>query len=87
MGYPAAADSALTRSLSLSYASLTAVVSALKAGGSGASGRPESPYRGQQPPHVPWRDSPLTRWLKGCLGGSASVLVIATAAPGPEVSP
>ncbi|GIL61182.1 hypothetical protein Vafri_15579, partial [Volvox africanus] len=91
MGYPTAADSGLTRSLSLAYASLTAVITALRGGSSngGVSGPggarvTDSPSRGHT--HVPWRDSPLTRWLKGCLDGSGSILAIATVAPGPEAA-
>ncbi|EFJ43029.1 hypothetical protein VOLCADRAFT_96773 [Volvox carteri f. nagariensis] len=85
MGYPATADSGLTRSLSLAYASLTAVVTALRGGSGGNGSRPtDSPSRGHT--HVPWRDSPLTRWLKGCLDGSGSILAIATVAPGPEAA-
>ncbi|GLC72452.1 hypothetical protein PLESTF_001249300 [Pleodorina starrii] len=88
MGYPTAADSGLTRSLSLAYASLTAVITALRAPGGGGPGSrrgtSDSPSRGHT--HVPWRDSPLTRWLKGCLDAAGSILVIATVAPGSEAA-
>lgn len=67
------ADPALSRSLSLSYSSLTAVLSALKAGSSGQ--------------HVPWRDSALTRWLKDTLSGSPHTLIMATVSPAPEAAP
>ncbi|GFR41506.1 hypothetical protein Agub_g2200 [Astrephomene gubernaculifera] len=87
MGYPAAVDGGLARSLSLAYASLTAVITALRAGtssGLGSARNQESPARGRT--HVPWRDSPLTRWLKGCLDMAGSILVIATVAPGSEAA-
>ncbi|PNH12501.1 Kinesin-like protein KIF27 [Tetrabaena socialis] len=70
MGYPAPADSGLTRSLSLAYASLTAVLTALRAEG----GREESPSRGHS--HVPWRDSPLTRWLKAAADTLATLAYV-----------
>ncbi|KAG2425908.1 hypothetical protein HYH02_014908 [Chlamydomonas schloesseri] len=83
MGYPSGTDGGVTRSLSLAYTALSGVIAALRAGG-GRGGGGESP-----PPrhsHVPWRDSPLTRWLKGCLAGAGSILVIAHVAPGPEAA-
>lgn len=82
MGYPSGADGGVTRSLSLAYTALSGVIAALRAGG-GRGGGGESPPPRQS--HVPWRDSPLTRWLKGCLGSAGSILVIAHVAPGPEV--
>ena len=75
-------DSALGRALSLGFTSLTAVVTALKqAAGANGSGVPSSGAG-----LVPWRDSPLTRWLQPALGSALHVLFLATVAPGPEAA-
>jgi hypothetical protein len=72
-------DPGLTRSLSLAYASLTSVLKALTRprAGSTTTSAPAS--------HIPWRDSPLTRWLQHPLSNAAELLVVGTVAPGPEV--
>lgn len=86
LGHPIAPDAALTRSLAKAYTALTAVLSGLKAGH-----RRESPLvRGgsqhqQQQPHVHWRDSALTRFLRGSLAVSERIMVLGTVAAGPEV--
>lgn len=83
LGHPIAPDSALTRSLAKAYTALTSVMSGLKAGH-----RRESPLaRGQQAAqqHVHWRDSALTRWLRGSLSVSESIMMLGTVAAGPEV--
>jgi kinesin family protein 4/21/27 len=82
LGRPAAAaqvsDPALTRSLSLAYASLTSIIKALTRPRAGAANAPGGP-------HIPWRDSPLTRWLQQPMSEAAELLVVGTVAPGPEV--
>ena len=69
----------LARSLALGFNSLSSVMATLKQqqrlGGQGVVGMAP-----------PWRDSPLTRWLKGPLGTAGHVLFIATVAPGLEVT-
>lgn len=68
----------LARSLALGFSSLSAVMAALKQQqGLGPGAASKVP---------PWRDSPLTRWLKQPLGQAGHVLFLATVAPGLEVT-
>lgn len=91
-------DSA-ARLLALGYASLASVLLALHttaqqsaspSGGTGRSGAPEGRWGApeghqmQAGVHIPWRDAPLTRWLKRTLERATSVLVIATVHPGAD---
>jgi hypothetical protein len=88
LGFPAAPDAGLSRSLSLAYTSLTSVLTALRAAPPAAAARraasPSAAAAGAG--HVPYRDSPLTRWLKGPLSTAGALLVLATVSPSPEAS-
>ncbi|KAL6760303.1 hypothetical protein V8C86DRAFT_3090208 [Haematococcus lacustris] len=94
LGRPAcSADPSMTRALSLAYSSLTAVCKALRpaataGGASGAArlGRADGPATPSSA-RVPWRDSPLTRWLQDTLSGAKEMLLLATVAPGAEAAP
>ncbi|MEW5312120.1 MAG: hypothetical protein WDW38_003772 [Sanguina aurantia] len=57
------------RSLSLAFTTLSAVINNLRGGAT---------------THTPWRDSPLTRWLKPCLTAAGCIAVLATVGPGAE---
>ncbi|KAK3262294.1 hypothetical protein CYMTET_28844 [Cymbomonas tetramitiformis] len=74
---PAAVVAGGAREHWLALNALSTVLLALKATGSHA-GLPS------RAPHVPWRDSKLTRVLKDGLGESATIFLLATVAPGPE---
>ena len=74
----------LTRSNALGLNSLASIMAAIKQqslvpprAGGGAVAVSQVP--------VPWRDSPLTRWLKDPLASSGHVLYIATVSPLSEV--
>ncbi|MEW5297934.1 MAG: hypothetical protein WDW36_001110 [Sanguina aurantia] len=60
------------RSLSLAFTTLSAVINNLRGGAT---------------THTPWRDSPLTRWLKPCLTAAGCIAVLATVGPGAESAP
>eukprot|EP00798_Chlamydomonas_sp_ICE-L_P007937 gene7937-1151_t len=81
LGHPIpGTDPALSRSLSLAFGSLTSVMAALvKVQGEGVTVE-------EGPPHVPWRDSLLTRWLQDVLSSMERMLVMACVAPGPEAA-
>ena len=74
-------DDALQRGLARAYTSLASVLLALR-----SSSHLRAALRGAAADaagaHVPWRDSPLTKWLRPRLATSASVVVLATVAPG-----
>jgi kinesin family protein 4/21/27 len=76
LGRPTTPDPALSRAVSLGYSSLTAVVAAMR----GARGK-----TGAAAPRVPWRDTPLTRWLQHPLSKAREVMVLATVSPSPHV--
>ena len=67
-------DDALQRSLSLAYASLASVLLAMRSGPQGSSSATGS--------HVPWRDSPLTKWLRPQVHDASHIVVLATVEPG-----
>ncbi|KAG1662905.1 hypothetical protein FOA52_009688 [Chlamydomonas sp. UWO 241] len=90
LGRPAssssASDAAAQRSLNLGLSSLTAVMAVLRAQDAAAassSGKPGAPAS-SPPTLVPWRDSPLTRWLREPLGCAGHAVMIGCCAPGPE---
>ena len=74
---PARVDEGLQRSLSLAYASLASVLLALRSASGGTH---------TAPPHVPWRDAPLTRWLQPGLGRARRIALVATVAPGVDAA-
>lgn len=85
-------ESASARSLAVAYSTLSKVLSALRntSASSGALGQQaaataaSSAAAQQQQPqqqllqHVPWRDSPLTRWLQEQLHAANAILVLGT---------
>ena len=73
---PQRTDEALQRSLSLAYASLASVLLALRTTATPATA----------PSHIPWRDSPLTKWLRAPLAASATVAIVAAVAPGVDAA-
>jgi hypothetical protein len=74
-------DDALQRSLSLAYASLASVLLALR-----SSSHIKAALRGCDTHHIPWRDSPLTKWLRPHLSTAAAIVLLATVAPGVEAA-
>lgn len=72
-------DNPQTRYLATCYTSLSKVLLALKRGPpatfktTGAAARLSDPHTAMQ--HVPYRDSPLTKWLQDVLSHSTYVLV------------
>jgi kinesin family protein 4/21/27 len=71
----------------MSYNSLGKVLSALKSSalalGHGG-GQRQGPHQGGLV-HVPWRESPLTRWLKEPLQCARNILLLGTVSPAAEV--
>lgn len=74
-------DSALQRSLSLAYTSLASVLLSLR-----SSASYHAAIRGADAPHVPWRDSPLTKWLQPALSRAVRIVIIGTVAPGVDAA-
>lgn len=78
---PAAKASAgALRSKMVGFSSLQAVVTALQVATAKARA-------GKTLAHIPWRDSPLTRWLKDPLFLAASVLMVGTVSASVEAAP
>ncbi len=92
----------MSRTLSVALSTLSAVVAALRqqslaarpppglaapdgaaARAAGAGGWMAGPAAG----HVPWRDSPLTRWLQQPLAAAGHLLVVAAVSPAPQAAP
>lgn len=76
-------DAQLARSLATSYSTLGKVLLALRQGGRPGSRAGEG--AGAGPGHVPWRDSPLTRWLQDKLQSAAHLMLVATVSASSEV--
>lgn len=85
-------ESAGARGLAVAYSTLSKVLSALRNTSAGAScgmGPAAAAVAQQQQQmlqHVPWRDSPLTRWLQEQLHGANAILLLGTVSPEIEVS-
>lgn len=83
-------ESASARSLAVGYSTLSKVLSALRNTSAGAAGTmgPAAAQQQQQQQllqHVPWRDSPLTRWLQEQLHAANAILLLGTISPEIEV--
>lgn len=78
-------DEALQRQLARSYTALASVLLALRSDSDVAT--PTTPHR-QVPdlPHVPWRDSPLTKWLRPVLTSIHKLSIIATVDPSADAA-
>lgn len=68
------------RSKMVGFSSLQAVITALQVATAKARA-------GKALAHIPWRDSPLTRWLKDPLFSAASVLILATVSSNVDSAP
>jgi kinesin family protein 4/21/27 len=87
-------DNANARSMAMAYNSLAKVLAALRhsapAGGAAAAPSTASALAngglaaGQQQ-HVPWRDSPLTRWLQERLHAATAITMLGTVSASTEV--
>jgi kinesin family protein 4/21/27 len=89
-------DNANARSMAMAYNSLAKVLAALRhsapaaAGGAAAAASAASALAnnglaaGQQQ-HVPWRDSPLTRWLQERLHAATAITMLGTVSASTEV--
>lgn len=78
---PVRIDEALQRSLSLAYTSLASVLLSLRSATNYLAA-----IRGGEAPHVPWRDSPLTKWLQPGLSRATRIVIIGTVAPGVDAA-
>lgn len=83
IGYCQGTDPAAARYLAMSYNALSNVISAMKQAGPNIL--PQQLNSSNSLQHVPWRDSPLTRWLQSRLQPAHEVLVVGTVLSGPEV--
>lgn len=78
-------DEALQRQLARSYAALASVLLALRSETPAAT--PTTPQRPPADhPHVPWRDSPLTKWLRPVLTSIHNLIIIATVDPSADAA-
>lgn len=78
---PAARSSAgALRNKMVGFSSLQSVITALQVATAKARA-------GKALAHIPWRDSPLTRWLKEPLFSAASVLLLSTVSSAVEAAP
>ena len=93
-GRNTSSESASARSLAVAYSTLSKVLSALRntsAGGSaqgaaaGGATLQQQQQQQQLLQHVPWRDSPLTRWLQEQLHAANAILVLGTVSTEVEV--
>lgn len=94
-GRSSGTESAGARSLAVAYSSLSKVLSALRntSAGAGALGQQQpggssaaqQQHQQQLLQHVPWRDSPLTRWLQEQLHAANAILVLGTVSTEIEV--
>jgi hypothetical protein len=84
LGWSPPADAQLAKSLARSYSTLGKVLAGLRqAARPGACAAVGVAAGGAQ--HLPWRESPLTRWLQGKLQAASNVLLLATVSASPEV--
>lgn len=74
----------MQKALARSYSSLASVLLAIRSSSqirAATRGGPEPALPAQ---HVPWRESPLTKWLQPQLAPAAAIVVMAAVAPGVE---
>lgn len=93
-GRSSGTESASARSLAVAYSTLSKVLAALRntSAGAGALCQPaaagsaaQQQQQQQLLQHVPWRDSPLTRWLQEQLHAANAILVLGTISTEVEV--
>eukprot|EP00892_Ulva_mutabilis_P012188 jgi/Ulvmu1/9341/UM050_0092.1 len=78
-------DEALQRQLARSYTALASVLLALRSDVTSAAASALHAQPGD-PPHVPWRDSPLTKWLRPVLTAANALTILATVDPSPDAA-
>ena len=76
---------ALPRHLARSYTALASVLLALRSEAAPAAAA-VSHWQPADAPHVPWRDSALTKWLRPVLTPTHSLTILATVDPSPDAA-
>jgi kinesin family protein 4/21/27 len=96
-GRSSGTESASARSLAVAHSTLSKVLGALRNTSAGAgslgqvatasvaSAAVQQQQQQQQLQHVPWRDSPLTRWLQEQLHAANAILLLGTITTDVEV--